>query len=49
MGGLTWVGSSEENVEMVDLIWARLCVFLAFAKMSGLASTRLRSSFGSLK
>lgn len=49
MGGLTWVGSSEESVEMVDLIWAHLCVFLAFAKMSGLASTWLRYNFGSLK
>lgn len=42
-------GNNEENVEMVDLIWVLLRVFLAFAKISGLASTWVRSNFGSLK
>lgn len=42
-------GNNEENVETVDLIWALLCVFLAFDKISGLASTWVRSNFASLK
>lgn len=45
MGGSTRMGSSEENIEMINLIWARLCIFLALAKMFPWVS----STFGPLK
>lgn len=45
--GPTWVGSCEENVSLVLLVRATLCVVLTLATISGLESAWVRPDFGS--